>query len=136
MKRQVILSRFMEVEDHEALSAVRDLWIDFKADPVNLALHHTGDFAYAYLQREFDLVLTFDENPYFSNKTLTKSFTLLKELPASAPADIKALKEVDCEWPIETSAVSIDWKSDEKNLVKLKPRVDPTTKEEFDEFEG
>ena len=49
MKRQVILSRFMEVEDHEALSAVRDLWIDFKADPVNLALHYRGDLLMQYL---------------------------------------------------------------------------------------
>lgn len=88
------------------------------------------------LQREYDVIMTFDENPYFSNKTLTKSFTLLKDLPGSPPADVSAFKEVDCDWPLQTSAVTIDWKSDDKNLVTKKPRVNPSEKEEFDEFEG
>lgn len=38
IKRQPILGAMLEVEDHEPLAALRDLWIDFKADPVGRIL--------------------------------------------------------------------------------------------------
>merc|ERR1712093_594769 len=94
-------------------------------------LKHPTDISVKYSEsdpREFDVTLSFSENPYFSNATLTKSFTV--------PAEIKKEPPFAMEVPTESPAVSISWKSDKQNLVKNSPRPDMSKLEEFDEFEG
>ncbi|KAJ9101880.1 hypothetical protein QFC21_003220 [Naganishia friedmannii] len=79
---------------------------------------------------------TFNENPYFSNKTLTKTYNLHPELEAAKKGGHENLEEALAEFDPEDDLVSvatkIDWKSPEKNLIALQPREIPT----LDELEG
>jgi template-activating factor I len=78
---------------------------------------------------------TFAENPYFSEKTLTKSYALHPELaaekkPTTASEIEDALAEFDPEEDLEPRATPITWKSDDVNLIKLQPREIPTIDED------
>lgn len=109
------LSESLEENDIEALKHLQDVSITYStSDP-----------------REYDITFTFDgaKNPYFSDATLTKSFTV----PEAVKKDGG---EFDLEAPTETKAVSISWKDDKHNLVKKSPRPDMSKIESYDEFEG
>lgn len=60
----------------------------------------------------------------------------LAAIPTSAGGlakdELEHLRSCDLQWPLHTEKVSIDWTSDEHNLLKKKPRVNPTDLEEFD----
>ena len=102
----------MEESDLTALESLEELKITYSTeDP-----------------REYDIEFTFGENPYFSDKTLKKSFKVPEEIKKDMPYDLAA--------PPTTSAIKISWKDDKHNLVKLKPMPDVTKMEEYDEFDG
>jgi template-activating factor I len=66
--------------------------------------------------REATIHFDFEENKYFKNSTLTKAFKVKKDAePLSA--------EFDFPRNVESSKVTIDWKSDEVNQSKLRPTV-------------
>ncbi|KAJ9110413.1 hypothetical protein QFC19_001538 [Naganishia cerealis] len=78
---------------------------------------------------------TFAENPYFNNTTLVKKYVLSPELaesasPKDAAALVNALAEFDPEEDLVGVPTAIDWKSPEKNLIKLQPRELPTLDED------
>ena len=80
-------------------------------------------------------VQTFAENPYFSEKTLTKSYALHSEgaaekKPTTAEEIEDALAAFDPEEELEPRATPITWKSDATNLIKLQPREIPTLDED------
>jgi template-activating factor I len=88
---------------------------------------------------------TFAENPYFSEKVLTKSYALHPELASekkpTTPEEIEdALAAFDPEEDLEPKASPITWKSDSVNLIKLQPREIPTLDDDADiedmEMEG
>lgn len=66
------------------------------------------------------------DNPYFSDRTLTKSFTLAPDLDPST-----ALYDVDA--PVISTPVAINWTSPDHDLVKKKPRINLDEVEEYDE---
>ncbi|KAL8280876.1 hypothetical protein RQP46_006880 [Phenoliferia psychrophenolica] len=69
--------------------------------------------------RNFDVVFTFAENAYFSNPTLTLSFTVTPPAGETAPKPFDLSPDVYMK-PVTT----IQWKSDDVNLVKKAPKVD------------
>lgn len=81
--------------------------------------------------RPFELTFHFDENPYFTNTTLTKTYVLAKgEQPAEGEELIKAMQS----WsPAEmtSEAIPIDWKAGQ-NLIEKYPRH----KDAQGDFEG
>lgn len=105
------------------------------------ALKSLKSFSVVYQEdpREYDLVFEFGESPYFGNKKLVKPFRLA-ELPAGGSSsssssnsnELAELRSYDLQWPLVTPKVSIDWTSPDHNLIKKKPRVNPTDLEEFD----
>ncbi|KAK4688068.1 hypothetical protein P7C73_g2036, partial [Tremellales sp. Uapishka_1] len=94
--------------------------------------------------RPFELIFHFKENPYFSNSTLSKKFSL-REGVQPAPEDgsiTQEMRDFD-EGDLKTTAVKIDWKSSEKDLCALAPRVKAPAHEhgaecdhDDDDFEG
>lgn len=92
-------------------------------DPVDIpALEHLEDVSITHEDdpRNWTISFSFDrKNPFFSNKVLSKSFTVVppagSDAPAAAPYDLEA--------DVFTSATSIDWTSDAHNLIKKAPKV-------------
>ncbi|KAG9087075.1 hypothetical protein FS749_003189 [Ceratobasidium sp. UAMH 11750] len=102
-------------EDVNALTYLRDVWVE--RDPQE--------------PRAFTLEFYFDENPYFSDPVLKKSYgyTLPPETTAkSTTPDENGVTDimVDFDWErdIEISGTPINWKSESKALTKLRPRPD------------
>ncbi|KAH8929514.1 hypothetical protein BT69DRAFT_1292519 [Atractiella rhizophila] len=110
------LSSFMVAEDREALEALEDLKIIHKEDP-----------------RYFDIVLTFKENPFFSNTTLVKSYSLTPADNVKLETPAAPVPKYSLEAETYTSPTPIDWKSEDKNLVKKYPAKNIDDMEEFDE---
>jgi len=111
-------------DDNDALSYLSDL--ELKVDPED--------------PRAFELVFTFNENPYFSNATLTKSFVLAEENAAGSSSKAKAngnitddMLNFDPEEDLKPLKTNIDWKSSEKNLCEKHPR---SFLEGDEDFEG
>ncbi|EIN13651.1 hypothetical protein PUNSTDRAFT_94862 [Punctularia strigosozonata HHB-11173 SS5] len=100
--------------DQAALSYLEDVWMI--RDPVET--------------RAFTLEFHFKENPFFSDKVLTKEF---KYVPPPAAANEKPDEEgitasmLDFSWERDVEpkarAYKINWKDDSKNLTKRYPRV-------------
>jgi hypothetical protein len=110
------LAPHIDAVDHQLLNTLEDVWIE----------HNDED------PREIDITFTFGENPYLTEKTLTKKFTVA---PPEAGSSAELIK-YDLDAPTATTPVNITWKDDEHNLVKKAPRVKIETLEEFDEFNG
>ena len=74
--------------------------------------------------REFTITFHFGDNDFFSNKTFEKKFTVnggSKEAPSA-----EDILNYDPERDLQTHKVDIEWKSEDKNLVKKHPRtLDP-----------
>ncbi|RSH94609.1 hypothetical protein EHS25_004413 [Saitozyma podzolica] len=88
--------------------------------------------------RPYELVFHFRENPFFSNKTLSKKYTL-PEGVASAPTDgsvTQEMRDFDPEDDLIPSTISIEWKSDAVNLTKKFPRGVATASSEEGDDEG
>lgn len=108
--------------DHDAMSFLQDVKLVHQADDVRNfevtfvrffpRLHRTATHTCPPDQ-------TFAENPYFSNTTLTKAFTVKapegeeQPRPFDIAADLYLVK-----------GERVAWKSDDKNLVKLAPKID------------
>ncbi|KAK1927460.1 hypothetical protein DB88DRAFT_507546 [Papiliotrema laurentii] len=85
--------------------------------------------------RPYEIVFHFKENPFFSNSTLTKTFSLPSDV---APIkDGKVTKET---WEYDADGLvakgtKIQWKSDDKNLTQKQPRVGLDAAEDDDDAE-
>ncbi|SCZ87281.1 BZ3500_MvSof-1268-A1-R1_Chr2-2g04747 [Microbotryum saponariae] len=115
--RQV--AELIDAIDEDVFNHLSDVWIQ----------HDDKD------PRNWEITLTFDaKNPFFSNKTLTKKFSI------EHPSSTTPAKPYDLEAPLYLLAPSkedvIKWTSDEHNLVKKAPRPNLEDLEEFDEFDG
>ncbi|CED85054.1 DNA replication factor/protein phosphatase inhibitor SET/SPR-2 [Phaffia rhodozyma] len=84
--------------DQEALTYLTDITLVRGGDKKDL--------------REYDLIFTFAENPYFTEKTLTKSYTVKKEEDTEDEED----------YELTGSVSTISWKDDAHNLVKANPQ--------------
>ncbi|TIC10775.1 WD40 repeat-like protein, partial [Wallemia mellicola] len=74
--------------------------------------------------REFSITFNFAENEFFSNKSFTKAYSVVGDKKDTPTAD--DIINFDPERDLTTTKVEIDWKSEEKNLVKKHPRtLDP-----------
>ncbi|MBW0571360.1 hypothetical protein O181_111075 [Austropuccinia psidii MF-1] len=103
--------------DRDALSHLEDL--ELEHDPTD-ARNVTFHFHFA------------KGNPYFSNRTLSKKFTVAETTPDEAvpngknsqkphPLLLEMNQKYDLEQPVESKPVKIDWASEEHNLVAKKP---------------
>lgn len=100
---------YIDDADHEALSYLSNVEIDRDAaDP-----------------RPATITFTFRENPFFSNEKLTKKFTLV-EGAKSLEDEFNFLEET------RPQKTEIDWKSDDKNLCKLKPTIGGPDSDDFE----
>ncbi|KAM0748866.1 hypothetical protein T439DRAFT_358017 [Meredithblackwellia eburnea MCA 4105] len=93
--------------DHEAFEALEDVQI-VRANPDEV--------------RDFDVVLTFSENKFFSNRELKLHFTV------TPPADSEDIApepfDLAVDYYFKETTTPILWKSDEVNLVLKAPKVD------------
>lgn len=106
-----------EEEEDDGIKGIPDFWLTvFKNLPAfeeeeitdrdEEALHHLLDVRMEYMEEPgFRLVFEFSENPFFSNKTLTKTYYY-----SSAP-DFNGEYSFD-----HAEGTDIDWKSPEQNL--------------------
>ncbi|KAG9119057.1 hypothetical protein FRC07_006113 [Ceratobasidium sp. 392] len=101
--------------DAQAMTYLKDIWVE--RDPQEY--------------RAFTLEFHFDENPYFSDSVLKKSYayTLPPETTVkSTTPDENGVTDVmvDFNWErdIEISGTPINWKDSSKALTKLRPRPD------------
>lgn len=93
------LAVFIDDEDREALTSLKAIRVDRDSkDPREVTIH-------------FD----FNDNEFFSDKTLSKKF-----VPA-ADAEPLGSDDYDFAETSETTKTTINWKSDEKNLSKKNP---------------
>ncbi|KAL1410378.1 hypothetical protein Q8F55_004386 [Vanrija albida] len=140
--KQIRVERFETAENLKHLNFVREKVKDIKNFWLIVLLSHphvgaasaSDREALSYLTdielkqdsndpRPFELIFTFAENPYFTNKTLSKKYTLREGLSA-APADgtiTEELRDFDAELDLVVSADKIDWKEG-KDLVAKQPR--------------
>ncbi|PWN33897.1 uncharacterized protein FA14DRAFT_161526 [Meira miltonrushii] len=93
------LAVFIDDEDREALNSLKAIRVDRDSkDPRSVTIH-------------FD----FNDNEYFSDKTLSKKFVPAKD------AEPLGSDDYDFAETSETTKTTIHWKSDEKNLSKKNP---------------
>lgn len=79
--------------------------------------------------REASVTFEFNDNSFFSNKALTRSFKVKKDAPPLGSDDFDFTSD------LESQPVKIDWKSEEKNLAKKNPtKLDDEDDE--DEFQS
>ncbi|WVQ83600.1 hypothetical protein IAT38_005741 [Cryptococcus sp. DSM 104549] len=132
------------------VKGVKQFWLAALLDSQNLAPHITSKLdrhALSFLEdielvqevndfRPYELIFHFAENPYFSNKTLSKKYTLSSGT-APAPADGFITDELRkfTEDDLEASATKIDWKSDAVNLTAKMPRISQTQGGDADDLE-
>jgi len=100
--------------DHEALGYLVDVTVVHKEDI-----------------RDFDITFTFSENPFFSNTTLTKSFTVT---PPAGEGEVPAAHDLTADVYLKPSE-PILWKSADKDLTKIAPKIDTDGDEDMGDFE-
>ncbi|PWN51230.1 hypothetical protein IE53DRAFT_58711 [Violaceomyces palustris] len=91
---------YIDDVDHEALSHLSNITVERDLEDPRAA----------------SVTFEFRENPYFTNASLTKKFTL-------APDAVSLEDDFNFVEHTVPEKTEIDWKSDDKNLVKLKPTV-------------
>jgi len=123
MRHSLVSFHLTHTADQSALAYLEDIWVE--KDPQEL--------------RCFKLEFHFKENPYFTNRVLTKEYSYF---PPPAAADDKPDENgiteamVDFLWERDTTihGMKIDWKEDDKALTKLYPReMDPEDEEDVAE---
>jgi len=106
-------------EDVEVLKHLEDVWIT----------RHEPD------PRAFTLEMHFKENPYFENKALIKEYKLKKSW-SGAQTDGVYDEMLDMSFEpgadLEPGTCKIEWKGEDKNIVKKYPRKDDPDDEELD----
>ncbi|KAF9452564.1 hypothetical protein P691DRAFT_772190, partial [Macrolepiota fuliginosa MF-IS2] len=123
MRNSLLSFHIQHRADRSALSFLEDLWVE--KDPQEL--------------RCFKLEFHFKENPYFTNKVLTKEYSYVS--PPGAADDkpdengiTEAMVDFSWERDVKINSVKIDWKDAEKALTKLYPReLDPEDTEDIAE---
>ncbi|KII93727.1 hypothetical protein PLICRDRAFT_101925 [Plicaturopsis crispa FD-325 SS-3] len=118
MNHPMLAYHIQHSPDQYALSALEDVWV--ARDPRE--------------PRCFTIEFHFKENPYFTDKLLTKEF---KYVPPPTFADEKPDADgivpsaLDFSWErdVEPSSTTINWTSPDKQLTKLYPRIADTDEE-------
>jgi len=104
-------------EDQEALKFLEDVWVI--RDPKE--------------HRAFTLELHFAENPYFSDKLLSKEYKYIGKPAAEDTPDADGITNADLDFEpsrdLAPQPVTINWKEDGKNLAKLHPMEWPEGEE-------
>ncbi|QRV88247.1 Nucleosome assembly protein (NAP) [Ceratobasidium sp. AG-Ba] len=100
-------------DDAQAMSYLRDIWVE--RDPKEY--------------RAFTLEFHFDENPYFSDSVLKKSYsytlppeTTVKSTTPDENGVTDIMVDFNFERDIVISGAPINWKDESKALTKLRPR--------------
>ncbi|EGG08594.1 uncharacterized protein MELLADRAFT_77361 [Melampsora larici-populina 98AG31] len=121
------LANFIDPVDRDALEHLEDLTIEHDPkDARNVTFHFHWSKA----------------NPYFSDRTLTKVFTIAKEPSnkangeSSGSAFSKLAEKYNVDGDLSSEAVPINWTSKDHDLVAKKPMLDITEIEEYDDFDG
>lgn len=120
------MAHFIDPVDRDALEHLEDLTIEHDPkDARNITFHFHWSKA----------------NPYFSDRTLTKVFTVAKtsettngESSASAFDKLEAKYDLDAD--LSSEAVPINWTSKDHDLVAKKPLLDVAEMEDLNEFDG
>nr|ODN85163.1 template-activating factor I [Cryptococcus depauperatus CBS 7841]ODO02457.1 template-activating factor I [Cryptococcus depauperatus CBS 7855] len=121
MSHQTIAPHLSSKLDQHALSFLED--IELKQD--------VNDF------RPYELVFHFKENPYFTNKTLSKKYSLQSGLtPVTDDSVTEDLRKFEGDEQLEAGTTTIDWKSDEVNLCAKMPRGNQVQGGEADDLDG
>ncbi|RXW22904.1 hypothetical protein EST38_g2952 [Candolleomyces aberdarensis] len=124
MHHDVILVHAQHRSDQTALSYLEDVWVT--RDPKE--------------HRAFTIEFTFKENPFFTDKVLTKEFKHAPPKVEEANAHLHKPDEngisdamLDFEWEthIEPSTIKINWKDPEHALTQLYPRVKDEDDDDF-----
>lgn len=114
---------YIDDDDHEALSYITDIKVHRDASdprPAKVEFVSTAcdrvdiPCLLANFVTTRQLLQVFSENPFFSNTSLVKEFTLDSEAAELGP-------EFDFAQDLVPKKTEIEWKSDDKNLVKKKP---------------
>ncbi|KAJ1018063.1 hypothetical protein NDA16_004932 [Ustilago loliicola] len=100
---------YIDDADHEALSYLSNVEVDRDIEDPRAAT----------------ITFSFRENPYFSNEKLVKKFSLV-DGAKSLEDEFNFLEETKPE------KTQIDWKSDDKNLCKLKPTIGGPDSDDFE----
>lgn len=122
----------------DIVSSVKDFWFQalINCMATNVYIDDADHDALSYLSnievdrdiedpRAATITFHFRENPYFSNDKLVKKFSLVKGAK-SLEDEFNFLEETRPE------KTQIDWKSDDKNLVKLKPTIGGPDSDDFE----
>jgi hypothetical protein len=126
------LENLISKDDEAVLAHLTDLWIDYKEDPREYDFVFVSDQSPDVLGSDIREQEFSNDNPYFSDRKLVKQFRLADIKSDSKDIDIALMRSYDLSFPLTTSPVKIDWTSDDHNLIKKKPRVDPSSMEEFE----
>lgn len=100
---------YIDDADHEALSYLSDVHVDRKIEDPRAAT----------------ITFSFRENPFFSNDKLVKTFSLV-DGAKTLEDEFNFLEETKPE------KTQIDWKSDDKNLSKLRPTIGGPESDDFE----
>jgi len=115
MTNDAQINSFIDPIDRDALAHLEDLTLE----------HDSNDARNVTFHFHFS-----KSNPYFSNRILTKKFTVVEVDPnqnngsttlKTNPKIPEMNKKYDLERPVESKPIQIDWTSKEHNLVSKKP---------------
>ncbi|CAH7667098.1 hypothetical protein BY996DRAFT_4580626 [Phakopsora pachyrhizi] len=126
-------NRYIDPIDRDALCHLEDLTIEHdKEDARNVTFH----FHFS------------KSNPYFSNRVLTKKFTVVKTTPEESsktngdesslktdPRIVEMNNKYDLDCPTESEKVKVDWTSKEHDLASKRPWLDDEALADGDEAE-
>ncbi|SNX87651.1 related to SET protein (Protein phosphatase 2A inhibitor) [Melanopsichium pennsylvanicum] len=138
IKHELKLNAPLYKKRAEIVSSVKDFWFQalINCMATNVYIDDADHEALSYLsnievERDIDdpraatITFHFRENPYFSNDKLVKKFSLV-DGAKSLEDEFNFLEETKPE------KTDINWKSDDKNLVKLKPTTGGPDSDDFE----
>ncbi|KAJ9475298.1 hypothetical protein PHBOTO_005383 [Pseudozyma hubeiensis] len=138
IKHELKLNAPLYKKRADIVSSVKDFWFQalINCMATNVYIDDADHDALSYLSnvevdrniedpRAATITFSFRENPYFSNDKLVKEFSLV-DGAKSLEDEFNFLEETKPE------KTQIDWKSDDKNLVKLKPTIGGPESDDFE----
>ncbi|CDS00090.1 hypothetical protein [Sporisorium scitamineum] len=138
IKHELKLNAPLYKKRAEIVSSIPDFWFQalINCSETNVYIDDADHDALSYLSnvevhrdvedpRAAEIIFTFRENPYFSNDKLVKKFPLV-DGAKSLEDDFNFIDQTNPE------KTQIDWKSDDKNLCKLKPTIGGPDSDDFE----
>lgn len=138
IKHELKLNTPLYKKRAEIVSSVKDFWFQslINCMATNVYIDDADHEALSYLSdvqverdiedpRAATITFSFRENPYFSNEKLVKTFGLV-DGAKTLEDEFNFLEETKPE------KTQIDWKSDDKNLSKLKPTIGGPESDDFE----